>query len=209
MTEPCSGPLPGELRPIAVDADRWSHALPADSWPAAFPESGAVWRSDVFAVASQWRAGEGTARQLTAAVLMWGYGPTGYGPWRTNQVLTADPTGQKLNERLELLRHERVSLEDLAKTYERFLKRPRLPYLGPAFFTKLIYFAGYRRSVGGIQPLILDSVVARRLPSDIGVDSSRWLWPAEQWLAYLTWASRQGFNEADQAEMALFNGVVV
>lgn len=200
-----SRPLLGEVREIRVDADRWRVALSADCWPFGFPTDGSVWRQDVFDVAERWRVGEISSRQLCAAVLMWGYGPIGYGRWRANQTLATDPDGSRLDGQLELLRPERISVGSLAETYRRFLIRPRLPYLGPAYFTKLIYFAGYRRSKGGIQPLILDRVVARRLPPAAGVNPKTWLWPVDQWMSYIEWATTQGTPEPDQVEMAYFN----
>jgi len=180
----------------------------SDELPEAVSRAPELWRADVFDVALQWRKGAATARQLVAAVLMWGYGPTGYGPWRASRTLAGDPEGVRLQRHLELLRGEHVSVAQMQTTYERFMERKRLPYLGPAFFTKVIYFAGYRRGAGGIQPLILDSVVAGRLPSVAGVDARRWLWPVDQWMSFIEWAAAQGRAEPDEVELAYFNGEV-
>ncbi|MGV9211496.1 hypothetical protein ACTFTM_06490 [Micromonospora sp. RB23] len=200
-------PLPGE-RPIVVRVDRWRAGLPADAWPDGFPSSGEVWREDVFAVADAYRAGSASARQLLAAVLMWGYGPIGYGPWRAARSLGGDPTGERLTSALE-----EMSVADeaaLRTAYRRFRDpaQARLPWLGPAFFTKVLYFAGYRRGVGGLQPLILDRVVAGRLPAEAGV-TRRNGWSPDEWLAYLRWAAEQAQRrgvEPDAVELALFQG---
>ncbi|NJP32068.1 8-oxoguanine DNA glycosylase OGG fold protein [Micromonospora thermarum] len=192
MTDLTTPALPGELAAITVHIDRWRAALPPDAWPGGFLETGVVWRRDVFAVADTWRAGEATPRQLLSAVLMWGYGPIGYGPWRTARSLEGDPDGTRLARALDGLRGP-IPDEDVLRTAYRRLRDPkesRLPRLGPAFFTKLLYFAGYRRGAGGLQPLILDSVVARRLPAGSGVSRpSAWL--SAEWLAYLRWAADQ------------------
>ncbi|MFY1619551.1 hypothetical protein [Micromonospora sp. WMMD736] len=199
--------LPGE-RPIVVRVDRWRAGLPADAWPDDFPVSGEVWRQDVFAVAEAYRAGSASARQLLAAVLMWGYGPIGYGPWRAARSLGGDPTGERLTSALEDIS---VPGEVALRTAYRRFRDPaqaRLPWLGPAFFTKVLYFAGYRRGVGGVQPLILDRVVADRLPAEAGV-TRRNGWSSDEWLAYLRWAAGQAQRrgvEPDAVELALFQG---
>ncbi|MEW2331001.1 hypothetical protein AB0880_24730 [Micromonospora chersina] len=75
------------------------------------------------------------------------------------------------------------------------------------FFMKLLYFAGYRRGAPGRQPLILDSVVRRRLPVDAGVRRESG-WVSEKRLDYLGWAADQAHRrgiEPDEVEMALFH----
>lgn len=198
--------LPGEKRPIKVREATWRDSLPADAWPAGFAEGDAATRSDVFEVASAWRQGSASSRQFVTAALAWGYGPTGYGRWRTRRTLAADPDGIRLQYLLEPLMGETLPAGTLDSVYEAFFARPRLPWLGPAFFTKLIYFAGYRRGVGGVQPLILDRVVAGRLPAEVGVRSTTWQWTSAEWMRYITWAANQERDEPDEVEMALFSG---
>ncbi|WCN82531.1 8-oxoguanine DNA glycosylase OGG fold protein [Micromonospora sp. LH3U1] len=194
--------LPGERAPVTVNIDRWRAGLPPDAWPDTLPASGEIWRRDVFAVADAYRAGSASARQLLAAVLIWGYGPIGYGPWRATRSLGADPDGKRLAYALK----DPVSDEDGLRTaYRRFgdPDHARLPWLGPGLFTKVLYFAGYQRGVGGVQPLILDRVVASRLPAEAGV-GRRNGWSSEEWLAYLRWAAEQAQArgvEADTVEM--------
>src|SRR4051812_21838380 len=88
--------LPGETQAVELDVARWRAALPPDVWPRHFPEHGRVWRQDVFAVADRWREGRATARQLTAAVLMWHYGATSAGRRRTARTLADDPSGARI-----------------------------------------------------------------------------------------------------------------
>ena len=54
--------------------------------------------------------------------------------------------------------------------------RNLLPHLGPAFGTKVLYFSGYRRSHGELQPLILDRYVATALKRLYNPN-----WPAHGW----------------------------
>ncbi|MEH1165490.1 hypothetical protein V6V47_08895 [Micromonospora sp. CPCC 205539] len=200
--------LPGEQAPITVHLDRWREALPPDAWPTGFPSTGQVWRRDVFAVADAYRAGSASARQLLTAVLMWGYGPIGYGPWRAAKSLAGDPDGERLTGALAAVSASPPDEEALLTAYRRFRdpQQARLPWLGPAFFTKVLYFAGYRRGAGGVQPLILDRVVGGRLPVEAGV-TRRSGWSSEEWLAYLRWAAEQAQArgiDPDAVEMAVF-----
>ncbi|MEV4659388.1 hypothetical protein [Micromonospora sp. NPDC049301] len=197
--------LPGEQAPVTVNVDRWRTGLPQDVWPDTFPSSGDVWRRDVFAVADAYRAGDASARQLLTAVLVWGYGPIGYGPWRAAKSLGGDPDGKRLAHALEEVSAAAPDEDALRTAYRRFRDPARLPWLGPGLFTKVLYFVGYRRGVGGVQPLILDRVVASRLPGEAGVGRlSGWL--SEEWLAYLRWAADQAQVrgvEPDAIEMAV------
>lgn len=206
------GGLPGESRPILVDAARWSAALPPGTWPEGFGASGQVWRREVFAVAQRWRDGDVPSVQLAAASLAWGYGRRGYGPYRTSAILSREDAAPRLNAALEGLRGDTPSLETLVGSYRLFMTTSKLTGLGPAFFSKILHFAGYRRGRGGTQPLILDSVVAARLPDEAGAARRyRSGWWSSTWRDYLLWAAlqadRSGYaGEPDQVEMALFAG---
>ncbi|MBQ0900424.1 hypothetical protein [Micromonospora sp. U21] len=200
--------LPGEQAPMTVNVDRWRAGLPPDAWPENLPPSGDLWRRDVFAVADAYRAGCTSPRQLLTAVLIWGYGAIGYGPWRAGRSLGADPDGKHLAYALEEVSAPAPDEDALLTAYRRFRdpNHARLPWLGPGLFTKVLYFVGYRRGVGGVQPLILDRVVASSLPAEAGVGrASGWL--SEEWLAYLRWAAEQAQAdgvEPDAVEMAVF-----
>ena len=188
--------------PITVDQERWLPALPADVRIEGFP-TGAVYRADVFRVAERWRAGEVSARALAAVVLAWGFGPVGYGVHRTVAILAADPDGERLSDALTPLRADRPSEADLQESYMRFRTSAHVRGLGASFFTKLIYFAGYRYGIRGVQPLILDAVVARNLPREAGLTSRMYAWRSDEWMSYLRWAAHQG-AEPDHVEIAHF-----
>ncbi|MDG4779403.1 hypothetical protein O7614_07055 [Micromonospora sp. WMMD961] len=199
--------LPGERTPVTVHTDRWRAGLPPGAWPAGLPANGQLWRRDVFAVADAYRAGSASPRQLLTAVLVWAYGPIGYGPWRAARSLDADPDGNRLAYALEGVATPAPDEAALGTAYRRFRDpdHARLPWLGPGLCTKVLYFAGYRRGVGGVQPLILDRVVASHLPAEAGVGRGNG-WSSEEWLAYLRWAAEQARVrevEPDAVEMAV------
>ncbi|MEU8184773.1 hypothetical protein AB0B86_28840 [Micromonospora sp. NPDC049047] len=157
--------------------------------------------------ADAYRAGSASPRQLLTAVLVWAYGPIGYGPWRAARSLGADPGGKRLVYALEEVSAPAPDEEALRTAYRRFgdPDQARLPWLGPGLLTKVLSFVGYRRGVGGVQPLILDRVVASQLPAEAGV-GRRNGWSSEQWLAYLRWAAEQARArgvEPDAVEMAV------
>ncbi|MBQ0993500.1 hypothetical protein KBX08_25860 [Micromonospora sp. H61] len=199
--------LPGERAPVRFNMDRWRAGLPPDAWPYTLPASGELWRRDVFAVADAYRAGSASPRHLLTAVLAWAYGPIGYGPWRAARSLDADPHGKRLAYALEEVSTPAPDEDALRTAYRRFRDpdHARLPWLGPGLCTKVLYFVGYRRGVGGVQPLILDRVVAGQLPAEAGV-GRRNAWSSEQWLAYLRWSAEQARIrgvEPDAVEMAV------
>lgn len=207
--------LPGEPWGSRVDADKYALAAsPHDAWPSNWPQSwrqpGRVWRADVFDVAAAWRHRSESTRQLLTAVCAWGHGKNGYGPWRTDRTLDVVDLDRRL-EALEPLCSDQVTHTQLIEAYEAYgsFRRSRLPWFRPPFFTKLLYFAGYRRSQNTVQPLILDSVVARRLPDNLGVRKPVGArvpqWTAQEWMTYLVWAKDQaGSGEPDRIEMTLF-----
>lgn len=200
--------LPGETRAVEVDAGRWRAALPEDAWPRHFPEHGRVWRQDVFAVARRWREGRATARQLTAASLMWHYGPASSGRRRTVRTLSDDPSGGRIEAVLHGLRAEQPTPGDLRRAYQAFRTGCHLHAFDPDTSTRLLYFAGYRRGNGGTQPLILSAEIARHIPRSAGVTSAANRGSSLEWARYIGWVAERarGEVEADLIEMDLAAG---
>lgn len=200
--------LPGEDRPIAVPIGKWRAVLPSDAWPVGFPENGFAWRQDVFDVADRWREDGAGARQLLAATLMWTHGEQAAGRRRAVRTLAADPTGDQLESALLGLRDARPGMTDFRGAYLALRTTARLPDLDADTSTRLIYFAGYRRGGTGMQPLILDETIARRLPADSAVSSPASRGSSLEWMRYLSWAAAQAAEdeEPDRVEMDLAAG---
>jgi hypothetical protein len=104
--------------------------------------------------------------------MIWGHGASGYGPYRTARVLTgsAAPAGAPLSGDvgLRLADSAEVARRDGAVEGYRFLNnRPgRITGLGPAFFTKWLYFVTARgqTTMAAAAP-VLDALVLTWLGS--------------------------------------------
>jgi hypothetical protein len=81
----------------------------------------------------------------------------------------------------------------------------RLPYLGPAFGTKFLYFCS---STGGRPALILDRFVARWLRENVGLVLNEVRWSVSTYASYLKtmfgWADELGLT-ADELEACIFS----
>ncbi|WP_019873278.1 hypothetical protein [Sporichthya polymorpha] len=201
--------LPGEERPVALPAAKWRSALPDDAWPAGFPKNGQVWRQDVFDVALRWREDRASARQLLAAVLMWTDGEQASGRRRAGRALAGDPAGDRLEAALAGLRVERPGTAALRAAYLALRTTSRLPDLDADTCTRLLYFAGYRRGVGGVQPLMLDETIAGRLPKAAEISSAASRGSSLEWVRYIAWAAQQAADDAvepDRVELDLTAG---
>ncbi|MFI1213606.1 hypothetical protein ACH4UV_39310 [Streptomyces sp. NPDC020802] len=139
---------------VSYTPSSWMSIAP---WPATLSDrsaagSATVSRADVVATA---RAAlqHGTWGEVFVATQVWGYGVTGYGPYRTGQVVAHPGAEDALTEVVSLL----VDKGAIA-AYERL---NTLNGLGPAFLTKFLYFVGLALpEAQGLRPLILDSALA-------------------------------------------------
>ncbi|MFH9010091.1 hypothetical protein ACH4C6_01845 [Streptomyces sp. NPDC017943] len=174
--------------------------MAVDPWPNDFADrttvdSASVSRAEVVAT---FRAAEQSQSLAEAfvATQVWGYGLTGYGPYRTGHVLAQPGAEEAFTEAVSLL-----TCEGASAAYERLQV---LDGLGPAFLTKFLYFAGQALpEVKGLRPLILDRVLAgvlRRYATKIGVTAGfEWApvvanrvwrdgnWTSYRYHIYLTW----------------------
>ncbi|MEU1502758.1 hypothetical protein [Streptomyces sp. NPDC005732] len=120
---------------IPYTPSKWIVVAP---WPGTFADraaadSASVSRAEVVAAV---RAAEQSESWTEAfvATQVWGYGVTGYGPYRTRQVLAQPSAEAVLTEAVSLLVDEGAGA-----AYEVL---NTLDGLGPAFLTKFLYFAG-------------------------------------------------------------------
>jgi hypothetical protein len=200
--------LPGEWFPTQLDAGRWRAALSEDAWPRSFPLDGLVWRSDVFAIADRWRSGGATSRQLLAATLMWAGGEFRAARRHAVVTLADDPFGSRLDAVLEPLRLEQLTSAELRGVYLAIRTDCRLRWLDSDATTRLLYFAGYRRGMLGVQPLLLDDEIASRIPMNAGVSSPANRGSSLEWIRWINWAAAQAGEECEPelVEMDLSSG---
>jgi len=102
-------------------------------------------------------------RKFFLATMIWGYGTSGFGAFRTSQMLNDALAPQMIQMAVE-----GVIAGQILNVYEQF----GLRFCGPAFFTKFFYFIGLGGNLNPL-PLIFDSRVAqhfRVLANDEGLN---------------------------------------
>ncbi|MFJ7147601.1 hypothetical protein ACIQVT_05270 [Streptomyces sp. NPDC100445] len=201
-------------RAIPFDRTRWLSVLPGgDWWPDELDDCPTVGgrprvdRETVFGIARRADTPQGRRHLLTAA-LVWGTGTKAQSVARRARIFTS-PRSQDIEAHLAsalgLLRREGAEA-----AYSAFRETRRIKFLGPAFFTKVLYFAGHEQCdpVVAPRPLILDRYVALALRAE--APDEKWRlggWTTQRYLRYLTFAHDQAQRvgvRPDQIEAALF-----
>ncbi|OBG00767.1 hypothetical protein A5773_04175 [Mycobacterium sp. 852014-52450_SCH5900713] len=80
-------------------------------------------------------------------------------------------------------------------------------YMGPAYFTKFLFFTGYPDTTADLRPLILDKRVATALRERgvFGPRAGNADWPSDLYRRYLTYCHEQNPTDPAAAEADLFN----
>ncbi|TCK21367.1 hypothetical protein [Pseudonocardia endophytica] len=144
-----------------------------------------------------------TAVHAFLASMVWGYGPVGYGAYRTKRVL-----GLNLDAGERLRRVVAVARDDGPIPAFRVIARNRLTYLGPAFGTKFLYFAtrANRAAHGDRTAPVLDQVVRRwfLLHADVRLDGTWSVANYERYVGLLEhWGDELGIS-SDHVEEIVF-----
>jgi hypothetical protein len=156
-------------------------------------------REDVFD-----RAGD--AVDLFLATMAWGYGTVGYGWWRTAGIINAGGRNGEQRVAAAVAAYRAAHLEEGFSGVARAWTSGggKLPGLGPAFASKVAYFACYDRE-SGTGPLITDVNTAWSLWALYGVWDSRY--SPDLYDIYVEWCQRQAVQHecrSDDIERALF-----
>lgn len=125
------------------------------------------------------------AEQVFLAVMIWGYGDIGYGPYRVRQMLESPRFIQNVSLARELCSEGKVLDAYVC------LQQSKIRQLGPAFGTKVLVFF-HKRDEG---PAILDSVVAKwwnkhlqDFQSENGINAE--VWNVRTYSRYMTWVTK-------------------
>lgn len=224
MTDPINLPVPEGLRRYAASADRerdvlgqsiavdpswWSTRVP-DSSPAGDIGRTDLERRDLFALAESARQSPEGVLDLLWASLSWGTGTRQRNNARRLASLRSNPSLTEGLQHAVGVAGDNPRAAYLAMRPQRNL----VPYLGPPFFTKFLYFAA--GDIAGAGSLILDSRVADSLRANGWDDlSGKYWWLADTYEAYLElarrWASELTQADGaplapDQVELWLFRG---
>ncbi|ANN18502.1 hypothetical protein SD37_24660 [Amycolatopsis orientalis] len=136
--------------------------------------------------------------------MIWGYGPSGYGAWRTARVLAENPRAADRLAEVALVARDRGGLAAFRDLADRPLR-----YLGVAFGTKYLRFVTAAQSS---EPApILDAVVRRWLATHSGLRLNIDEWrPAvyEDYVALLTSWSEELALTADTVEQLIFRSAI-
>lgn len=120
------------------------------------------------------------AEQAFLAVMAWGYGRVGYGPYRVQRLLDGTPdAGTQLQAAARAL-----AGQGPVAAYARLGDHgvARLAGLGPAFGTKFLYFCS---PPGSPPALILDRLVAQWLRGHTGLLLNEVRWSTATYAPYL------------------------
>lgn len=171
------------------DSRMWAPEL--DDLPEANYGRHQLARRDLFTIAERAAADPGdpwAAIQLHAAIIFWG-APPGQSTSRAVKPLSDLNAPTRLTEALRTVRTAgALSAYQAMDRYQRLW----VSGLGPAYFTKYLYFGGFNATKPGMpQPLILDENVIKAL-----IDTTRlpWAATATDYLRYLDAAKDWAFD---------------
>lgn len=172
--------------PLGINTTWWHKTLSSANLQAEAPPAvdGRVSRSAIFQIASHGIHEPQVARSVLWASLAWGEGTRAFrNPSRVRSFLTdVDRNSELLTNAADLATSE--------PTAAYRLLNGKIKNLGPAFFTKFLYFAGAGDS--SHPSLILDARVAAALRDHCGWESLRigGAWPADTYGRYCTLLQR-------------------
>ena len=142
-----------------------------------------------------------SSREAFLYSMVWGFGPTNYGAWRTKEIL-------RVNSRpYEALLNCAKSVEANGgiEGYRYLANEGRLKGFGPAFATKYLYFCSVGRP--GERALVLDRLVADWLARHTGLAINPTRWSTNNYEKYLDqmkiWSDCLDL-ESDQLEALIF-----
>lgn len=170
-------------------------------------ESGYRWlsRSDLFALAAT--VSDHPELHTAVAAYVWGVGKNAYSiGWLVRAFTTnAETVEDNLRRAASILERDGA-----VAAYESMQSNgpAKTKFMGPAYFTKFLFFAGYHHpAVMGLRPLILDKRVATALRARgvFGPRAGDTGWPSDLYERYLVYCEQQNPDDPESVEVELFN----
>lgn len=146
--------------------ENWLQTITLEEMPLLLERlpNGAIRRLDIVPLALEANEKEtpSAIRSLFLATMLWGYGTAGYGPWRLAHITSEiEQLDAVLFESLRAIKYGNV------RTAFSIFQDAHIPFLGPAYFTKFLYFAGLGCGIDHY-PLILDTRILQSLGALLG-----------------------------------------
>ena len=182
----------------AKGRDNWSNAFPEESkFIFGLPDE--IDRDYVRRVCDSKKY---TIRQKFLAVMVWGYGDRGYGPYRVSQMLGQEQAETVLSETFEICRSG-----DPKGAYD-FLSKNRIRTLGPSFGSKFITFSTPREIGAPIYDSYIAMWVKKYAASEFAeVPTSSENWNLNTYSFYWDWIKLHSIHFdclPDEVELVLF-----
>lgn len=164
--------------------EAWVRQLPEyESLLRSFP-SGSIGRQDGIDLVGKVTDEESAVNAFLLS-MVWGYGPVGYGPFRTRRVLNGKDAPARLLEVARIAQSEGGLPAFKQIAGKRQQDRGYLKFLGPAFGTKYLYFLTAAIPAVETTP-VLDAVVERWFRQNLpGSPVSSFSWQTGSYEAFL------------------------
>jgi len=143
-----------------------------------------------------------SVREKFLAVMVWGYGDRGYGPYRVTQMMNQSHAIQVLTKVYEL-----SQIGDPKGAYD-FLRSNRIRILGPSYGSKFITFCTPREVGAPIYDSLIACWVNEFAKEDfLGVTTSSETWNLKTYSRYWDWVKEHSDElecHPDEIELVLF-----
>lgn len=163
-----------------------------------------VLRADVIKAFNNYYSGNGDYMRTFLLTMIWGFGDTGYGAFRTNRIINSDKNLHLIKQGIDQVKEDKLELA--------FHSLMKINGLGISYATKVLYFAS--KAVNKQEyALIFDNRVAKSLlrlcanneiASMLNVSPSTRFEDYYQYICLIHQLSKQHGVDADAIELFLF-----
>lgn len=190
-----------DVQPIRYYRETWEKHFDADADFAdvagRYPQT--VSRGNLQELSREAHEDSAQARKLFLAAMLWGYGTSGYGAWRTRKMTAS------LEQDAELLADTfaNIRLGGLLAAHQDFGFQRKLERCGEAFFTKFFYAIALGTEIRPMA-LVLDSRVRYSLNELARIGELKYSGDYLEYIQLMDGWARELNCRADAIEMSLF-----